>query len=70
MRPKIDNKAHLAITQRLYMKMPNHQRPPVVDGEYMWGDIEHTDEWEFCSGLAEEILAAIQLAAQPAPKEG
>ena len=63
MRPRIDDKVHLEMTQRLYMKMPGAKRPPIEDGWFMWGKVEHTDAWEFCAGIAEEILTAIQLAA-------
>lgn len=40
---------------RLYRAMPGAPMPPMVGGNFMWGDVEGTEHWNFCA----EIIAAI-----------
>ena len=52
-------------TIALYRNMPGAKMPAMKDGNYMWGDVEGTPEWEFC----EEIVFTIGRAISQALRE-
>lgn len=51
------SEAQKQIAERLYRVMPGAQMPPIIDGEYAWGEIDATPEWEFCEAIASELTA-------------
>jgi hypothetical protein len=56
-----NKRKHAAILERnfarrIYLEMPGANKPDrSEDGEYMWGDVEDTEEYHFCSAIAEQV---------------
>lgn len=45
------------ITHNLYESMPGAPDVPKIDGDKMWGDVEHTQHYEFCNTIAHLIVS-------------
>ncbi len=45
-----------AMTRLLYETMPSAPRPRTQGGDFMWGDVEGNDHWQFCSTIARLIF--------------
>ncbi len=44
------------MTIDLYRNMPGAPFPPTDGGDYMWGDVEGNDHWNFCEAIARQIV--------------
>ena len=50
-----------SIAQRLYEEMPGAEQPPrCLDRGKLWGEVEHTREFQFCQQIAREMLALLK----------
>jgi hypothetical protein len=45
-----------SIAQRLYEVMPGAEQPPRDERGKLWGEVEHTREFQFCYQIASEII--------------
>ena len=46
-------------TKALYLRMPGATQPSYEEGQLMWGEVDCTDEWEFCAEIVRMIDAAV-----------
>ena len=49
-------KAVLQMAQDFYRVMPGAPPVPLTADGWMWGEIEHTDHFQFCHLIAERIV--------------
>ena len=48
------------LAQRLYASMPGAEQPPSDERGKLWGEVEHTEHYQFCEQIAVEIIRAAQ----------
>lgn len=47
-----------ALIVSLYRRMPGAEMPPTdSDRGELWGEVAHTEHWEFCETVADMILS-------------
>jgi hypothetical protein len=59
------DKHYRDMVHRLYRLMPGAPRAPSdEEGNVLWGEVEHTEQYAFCEQVAFEIVAAAQAYAR------